>query len=55
MVAMKAFVCAYAFVCMFVFLGARVVSKQENKDQGNRFVLERKGEIRGSIGGIEKR
>lgn len=31
---------------MYVFLGARVVSKQENKDQGNRLVLEEKGNKR---------
>lgn len=45
----------YLFVSMYVFLGARVVSQQENKDQGNIFVFERKGKIRGSKGGIEKR
>lgn len=42
------------FVFIYVFLGARVVSKQENKDQGNRSGLERKREIRGSKGGIER-
>lgn len=31
---------------MYVFLGARVVSKQENKDQGNRLVSEEKGNKR---------
>lgn len=33
-------------ICTCVFLGARVVSKQENKDQGNRLVSEEKGNKR---------
>lgn len=52
----RAFMCMcwYLCLCVYMFLGARVVSKQENKDQGNRSGLERKREIRGSKGGIER-